>query len=134
MTPLDVVLTATFNEAALEEILASRDLDRRDPHGATALWHAVYFGRPEWVARLLDAGAGLDAHDPALIDRTYGSGHIVSIWRGVPEHAPATPSGRGTLLHAAASREARVFEARVDLRRERALERRGTLDLGEPWL
>jgi ankyrin repeat protein len=104
VTTLDVVLTATFNEAALEEILASRDLDARDPHGATALWHAVYFGRPEWVARLLDAGASLDAHDPVAIDRTYGSGHIVSIWRGVSENAPAVPSGRGTLLHVAATR------------------------------
>lgn len=121
MTTLDVVLTASFNEAALEEILASRDLDARDPHGATALWHAVYFGRAEWVARLLDAGAGLDAHDPVAIDRTYGSGHIVSIWRGVSENAPATPSGRGTLLHVAAARvgstevAARLLDHGVDV-------------------
>lgn len=35
------------------------------------------------------------ARDPVAIDCAGGGGHVVSIWQGIPAHAPDTPSGRG---------------------------------------
>jgi uncharacterized protein len=104
VTPLDEDLFSRWNEPALDAIVQRDAVNALDRHGASALWHAVYFGRADWVARLLDAGADLDAHDPVAIDRVRGSGHVVSVWQGIPAHAPDTPSGRGTLLHAAVAR------------------------------
>jgi hypothetical protein len=71
-----------WSEDALGKALTT-DPNGRDESGITALWSAVYTGRLEWVQRLLDAGARLDAHDPKRIDRASGDGHVVSIWRGV---------------------------------------------------
>lgn len=93
-----------WDEAALQEALASGKVDARDRTGATPLWHAVYFGQVAWVERLLAAGARIDAHDAARIDRAAGEMHVVSIWRGLSEPGHPAPTGPSTLLHAAAAR------------------------------
>lgn len=93
-----------WNEAALEQALAQGALNEQDKEGATPLWHAVFFGNADWTQRLLEAGANPDGHDPRRIDRAGGSSHVVSIWRGLPEHADRSAAGRGTLLHVAAAR------------------------------
>lgn len=123
--PLSEDLLSRWNEPALEAIAGRRGaLDRRDRNGATALWHAVYFGKPAWVTRLLTAGASLDAHDAAALDRAHGSGHTVAVWQSLPAGAPATPSGKGTLLHTAVARVGSVEVIRLLLDRGVAVDGR----------
>ena len=93
-----------FDEAALEEALVSEDINARGEAGATALWNAVHFGRAPWVARLLEAGADLQAHSAVKVDRFCGDGRVVSIWHGIPEGSDRAEKGEGSLLHVAVSR------------------------------
>lgn len=92
-----------LDESALAKALAG-DFNQQDKHGATALWHATYYGRLPWVERLLDAGARIDGHDAKKIDRAAGSGRVVSSWQGIPEPRYPSPTGGSTLLHVAVSR------------------------------
>lgn len=57
-----------WNEAALNRALKGGEIDTRDDRGATPLWHAAYFGRADWVEKLLAAGA--DAHAPTAGGQT----------------------------------------------------------------
>lgn len=93
-----------FDEGFAKRALETGDVDVIGEPGVTPLWHAVYFGRVELVRALLAAGARVDAHDPARIDRAAGDGHVVSIWQGVAEPGYAAPTGESTLLHVAVSR------------------------------
>jgi ankyrin repeat protein len=105
-----------WDESFVDEALA-KDIDHVTPEGVTALWHAVYFGKTEHVARLLEAGARLDAHDPERIDRVAGDSHVISIWRGVPDPGYAAPTGKSSLLHVAAARIGSVDITRLLLDR-----------------
>ncbi|MFO0578287.1 MAG: ankyrin repeat domain-containing protein [Polyangia bacterium] len=112
------LFTTQWNERAVAAALASPDaLNRQDDVGATALWSAVYFGHADWVRRLLEAGARMDAHDAARIDRSDGANVVVALWRGVPDHADRAPTGRGTLLHVAAAHAGSVEVASILLER-----------------
>jgi uncharacterized protein len=94
-----------WNETHLEKALATGRIDVHDAQGVTPLWCAVYFGQRDWVARLLDAGARVDGHDGARIDRAGGDGHVVSIWHGsIPDPGYPAEVGSSTLLHAAVAR------------------------------
>ena len=110
-----------WNERALETARVAKTLDARDPDGITPLWHAVYFGQAAWVTRLLDAGASLDAHDPAKIERAL---HLVTLWRNVPSPGHAAPTGNGTLLHVAAAHAGSVDVARILLAKKVAIDAR----------
>lgn len=93
-----------FDETRVAQVAVDKKhIDERDASGATALWSATYFGRADWVKKLLDAGAKLDAHDGNKIDRAAGETHVVSVWHGKPDAHPA-PTGKSTLLHAACAR------------------------------
>ncbi|MGE0784817.1 MAG: ankyrin repeat domain-containing protein [Sandaracinaceae bacterium] len=93
-----------WDEAWVANALARGELDQRISPGVTPLWHATYFGRADWVERLLAAGARPDAHDAEGIARSAGEMFGLEIWSGVPDTATAAPTGPGTLLHAAAVR------------------------------
>jgi hypothetical protein len=75
VTALTDDLLSAWNEPALDALLRAGTLDARTAHGATGLWHAVYFGQSAWAQRLLAAGASPDAHDVTAIDRALGHRH-----------------------------------------------------------
>ncbi|MFW5740171.1 MAG: ankyrin repeat domain-containing protein [Myxococcota bacterium] len=100
--------TERWDEESIIDVLGTGDLDRRDESGATAVWHAAYFGQTERVAELLDAGADPNAHDAQRIAKSSRGSHIVEIWDGIPEDANLAPRGKSTLLHVAAARVGEV--------------------------
>lgn len=96
--------TERWNDEAILEVLSTGDLNRQDEKGATALWHAAYFGNAQRLAELLDAGADPNGHDSKRIRAAAGDSHMVEIWRDIPDDAALAPKGDATLLHVAAAR------------------------------
>lgn len=97
---------ATLHDAAadghvgdVERLLRDGDdPNERDAEGATPILLAVRKERLDVVERLVAAGARLDAHDPKA---------ILLMWtRPYPKNDPREPTGRATLLHEAAQRDA----------------------------
>ena len=93
--------TERWNENSIVDVLTTGDLDRQDASGATALWHAAYFGQTQRVADLLDAGADPMGHDA---ERIRTASRVVEVWQGIPKEANLAPKGKCTLLHVAAAR------------------------------
>ena len=86
-----------WNEAALGRALEGGQINTRDGQGATPLWHAAYFGRADWVARLLGAGADPRGH-AAKIPKA-----VITTWEKLPADADRATPGPGSLLHVAAA-------------------------------
>lgn len=95
--------TEAWDEDSIINVLSTGDLNRRDEAGATALWHAAYFGNVQRLAELLDAGADPNGHDAARIKAASGDSHVVEIWQDIPKDANLAPRGSSTLLHVAAA-------------------------------
>lgn len=86
-----------WNEAALRRALDGGELNERDTQGCTPLWHAAYFGRADWVKRLLDAGADPRAHAP----RVHKA--VITTWDRLAADVDRVSPGPGSLLHVAAA-------------------------------
>jgi ankyrin repeat protein len=94
-----------WDERWVAAALASGKLDQRDERGVTPVWHAVYFSKPDWVTRLLDAGADPNAHDDERIERSSGQTQVVCLW-GQDLERIDVPTGTTTLLHVACASRA----------------------------
>jgi hypothetical protein len=101
-------LLRQWNEAFVIRALVTGALDVVGDAGVTPLWHAARFGQCALAARLLEAGARVDAHDADQIDRAAGDMRVVSLWRGVPEPGHPAPVGVSSILHAAVSHAGQI--------------------------